>query len=564
MKRLLKLFAFVVMLISLSFVVFAAPVLVDVIDSTEEIVSSEPMEVLSDNVLQDGTEAYPYLISSAVEFNKYANYVNKNNATYGSLCYKLVSNVDFRFEQLVPFGTESAPFKGTLDGNGYALLNVTVPDKPFGGVVGYMTMGTIKNLGVEYSDSVTRKNFTNTTQKYYFGGILGRAVVASGKKINISGCRTSGNLLLHYDNTIYAGGIVGAVDSKSGNAVISDCLTGMSFDITSVKNSYLAGFAAYVQSGSNNKDCVIKNGISLGDVSLVTTGNEATVASFVSYVQKDEAGYSGWASEEEATLAAESVKQLENCVALGNVNAKAKSVVKAAVLYANKAGEGKLVVSNCYSSKEQTVTAEAASTTTPANNGTKLDGAQFESPEFYKNTLGIDLDNKWYFTDAGRLGLRTTAKSKGAAVIDLKRDVRLTSKPGVRFRSEIEAEKRNYAVEYGIIVASKENLGDNELTLDFEGNKAVGIAYGEDVDKFISKDDESIVFSAVVINIKKENYGSEIVARTYIKYVCEGETVVAYGDPMTTSLTESALAVRLDPNYEYLTDEQKALLETML
>lgn len=561
MKNFSKLFAFVVIFAALSLVIFAAPGLVDVSDSAEEVISSEPMEIFSDNVLQNGTEANPYLISSAVEFNKYANYVNNSNSTYGKLCYKLTSNIDFSSVQLVPFGTTGAPFKGTLDGNGYALLNVSIPDKVYSGVVGYMTMGNVKNLRVEYADILTRKSYSNIK---YFGGILGYGVLASGKTITISGCRTSGSATMDFPGAVYAAGVVGYLDSKSGNASISDCLTDMSFDVTTEKNGYLAGFISHMSNGSTGKNCTVKNCVSLGNVSFVTTGDDATVGSFGAYTQKDEEGYSGWASEDDAYLAAENVIHFENCVSLGNVYADSQKSAKAGVFYAGKAGEGVFVMSNCYSSTEQTVEAVSSVPVISGFYGTKLAGENFRTAEFYSDTLGLDLDNKWYLTASGSLCPRTVAKSYGAAVIDNNRDVRLGARPGIRFRSEIESEKRDYCFEYGIIVASKENLGENELTLDFEGNKAVGVAYGEDVDKFISKDDESIVFSAVVINIKEENYASEIVARTYVKYVCDGKTVVAYGTPVTTSLSASAFEVRFSESFDHLTDEEKNLIESMI
>ena len=562
MKNILKFFACALMLTTMSVFVLAAPGLVDVSDSAEECISAEPMEFFGEDVLQNGTEENPYLITTAEDFNMFANCINDSNSTYGGLYYKLNSNVDFSTSQLIPFGTESTPFTGTLDGNGYALLNVTMPDKYYSGVVGYMTKGSIKNLKVEYTAVPSLESTTN--KKYFFGGILGKGSVVSGGTITITGCQTSGDVNMTSPVVVYAAGIVAAIDSTKGNVVISNCLSDMSFDLTVGGNSYLSGFAAYVKSGSTSKDCVFKNCISLGDVSCETTSYELNAGSFSAYVQKDEDSYSGWASEDEATLAADSVKHFENCVALGNVNVKSNTTIKAGIYYGNKAGQGTVVMSNCYSGSEQTLTYEASKYTITSATGTQLSADDFKSREFYENTLGIDLENYWYLTNSTSPDLRTTAKTYGAAVIDDNRDVRLTSNPGIRFRSEIEVEKRNYAIEYGIIVVSKNNLGDNELTLDFGGNIRVGVAYSGDIDKFISKDDESLVFSAVVTNISEANYGSEIVARTYIKYVSEEETVVAYGDAVTTSLSASALEVRNGEYYEYLTDEQKALLETML
>ena len=571
MKNVSKIFVYAIMLVSMSLVILAAPKLADIADTADEYISVNPMQILSNSITQDGTEEYAYLIASIDDFNKYANLINNGNTAYSTAHYKLFCNINCYGRTIVPFGklvtngnedydNGSRSFKGVFDGNGYAILNVKIPDTFCSGVIGYMTKGTVKNLRVEYSDMPSRSNYSTIK---FFGGILGRGKVVSGGKINITGCQTSGTIMINSAGPIYAGGLAGAVDSTLSNTFFGDCFTDMSFDVPSAKNSYLAGFAAHLKSGSTGKDAVLKNCISFGDVFLVSEYYEATAGSFAAYVQKDLSNSSGWASEDEAFLAEENVKHFENCVALGDVSASSMTKAKAGVFYATQAGEGNQVIANCYSSNEQTVNAVSKTPQTTSHTGTKLAVENFRGATFYETNLGIDFVNKWYFTNMGRLGLRTTAKSYGAAVIDNNRDIRLTSRPGIRFRSEIEMEKRDYAFEYGIVVASKAKLGDEELTLDFDG-KVVGVAYAEDIDKFISKGDYSLVFSAVVINIKEENYASEIVARTYMKYVSEGETVVTYGEPVTTSLSDSAFSVRFSTNYEYLTDEQKALLETML
>lgn len=553
MKNTIKILVVLTLFFTLSAIAFALPSAVVTADSAEESLFAED---LTADISADGSQQSPYEISSPLEFNNYANLIKSQNSVYGNKYYKLCCNIDFKNSSLVPFGTADAPFKGTFDGNGYALLNAPVADAMYSGVIGYMTQGVVKNLRVSYADTSFLGKFSNLK---YFGGIVGYSKISSSKTIQITGCETEGDLKLNTAAAAYMGGIVGYFKCENGSGYINNCVTDISFDIKSDKSGYVAGFGAYLI-GSSNKSYFVKNCASFGNVSFETEWSEATVGGFVGYANKDEGGWSGWASEESELASSDS--NFENCVTAANtVYGKSKSKGYAGGFIGYKDGTGSLTVTECYKNSSASVSAVSQNVT---NNylATATAGENLLSKEFYEE-LSFDFNNGWYIS-SDSLGVRTVAKSYGAGETSDKKDVRLNSDPGLRFRATIEAEKRDYCFEYGFIIARKDELAGEELTFDFSGRKIHGVGFDSTTDKFVDKDDETVTISGVIIGIPEEHYGTELVARTYVKFTNAGETVIVYSDPQTSSINLSAQAIRNSESYEYLTESQKALLETML
>lgn len=561
MKNIIKILTIVIMTAVLSAVVFAAPSAVIVPDMAEETPvlteQTEPVQLMG-----EGTEESPFLISCTVEFNNFASLIKSQNTVYGSKYYKLTANVDFADAALVPFGTATYPFTGTFDGNGYSLYNVSINNVENSGIIGYMTDGTVKNLSVSYKDMETRGTYSDLK---YFGGIVGNIMPASSKTVTIEGCSTDGNIVLKDSNTVYAGGVVGQVKAESGNLSVTNCISHMSFDAQAVSDSYVGGIVAYAKSGSS-KDFSFKNCVSFGDVKLISNSISSTVAGFAAYVNKDEAGWSGWASEDEETdLAAVTTYHFENCAALGNAYGEAPKNVYVGGFIAKVDGSGTVTKTKIYKNASQTVGGSVGKVTVNAL-ATATDSENFKTQEFYSATLGFDFTNLWYMSQADDIPcLRTVAKSYGALDVADAKSVRLSEKdPGLRFKASIEAFKRDYCYEYGFIVARKDELGKQELTFDYTGRKVTGVAYNSETDIYLSKDDDTITFTGVVFNIPEADYATELVARAYVKFVSEGETVVLYGDTTSSSINLSAQAIKDSESYESLTESQKAMLESML
>lgn len=541
--------------------VYAVPSAVTVFETSEEIIEPETVVVDEAQLMGEGTEESPYIIASTVEFNNFSSLIKSNNSEYASKYYKLTKNVDFSDADLVPFGTEDCPFTGVFDGNGYALTNVTIKNVTESGVIGYMTAGTVKNLSVQYKDMTSRKNYSTLR---YFGGVVGHIVVASSKTVTIEGCYTDGDILIYDSSSVYVGGIIGRVKTENGNMSATNCVSHMSFDVETVGDSYAAGFVAYAIAGSA-KDYSFKNCVSYGDVKLISNNIDSNTAGFAAYVNKDEKGWTGWASDEEAAELAATIYHFENCAALGNVYSESPSNVYVGGFFGKNDGAGTVASNNIYKNASQTVGGSVGKVTVNSL-ATAKDLETLETEEFYSNTLGFDFDNIWYMLDAENvLFLRTVAKAYGGINVANTKELRLNeTSPGLRFSASIEVFKRDYCFEYGFVVARKDELGDQELTLDYTGRKITGVAFDSETDIYLDNDDEKITFTGVVSNIPEGNYDVELVARAYLKFVCDKETVVVYGDTTSSSINMSAQAIKNSDDYEYLSEEQKAILEKML
>ena len=564
LKRLLS---FVLLCLSFAVVVSAAPNFSGVVESAdefegffEEILPEEDTAELKG----DGTETSPYEISSANEFNKYAKLVRNSNSQYGSKYYKLTGNIDFSGVTIIPIGTSSTKaFSGTLDGNGYEIYNLTPANTTYSGVIGYMKGGTVKNLSVSYADTTDRINYYSLK---YFGGIVGYAEVASSYTISISDCKTDGKLMLSTPASVYVGGLCGYVKCEKSDAKFTNCLSLTDIDVVSATDSFSGGFAGYAIAGSS-KNYIFKNCLSYGDIRLVSNSIESTAGGFVAYANKDASGWSPWAGEEDEASLMATVYSFENCASFGDVYCSAPQKVSVGGFMGKKAGEGNVTSSNIYRSSDQTVNGAATSVvkSTIANAVAKQ---TLSSKSYLEETVGLSFENNWYITSDGTADIRGTLKTHGSPVTNSNTNLRLDSKTGVRFKAVIDSAKRDYVCEYGFIIAAEKVLGENELTFDFGGKIGKGVAYSTDaenpVDIKFNSDDYEITFSAVLINIREKNYGDNIVARPYLKYVYNGETEIVYGDTVVTSVNKTADTIKNSTVYDNLSDAEKEKLETMV
>ena len=151
-----------------------------------------------------GTQADPFLINSASDWNEFANSVSYGTS-YGNKYVKLNSDIDIT----TMVGTsENNSFQGTFLGNNKTLTaNITNTDTDVQGVspFRYINGATIKNLRVAG---------TISTNAYHSSGLVG---FPYGNNL-IEGCTVAATLNI---NTNYAGGFVG----HGGNSIVTikDC-----------------------------------------------------------------------------------------------------------------------------------------------------------------------------------------------------------------------------------------------------------------------------------------------------------------------------------------------------
>ncbi len=164
-----------------------------------------------------------------------------------------------------PVGTESNPFNGVLDGNGYTISNLDVSDDVCAGLFAYIGRnGTVENVNIVDFDVTVNGG---GEEKVYAGAV---AAVNSGtiencyiKNVTVS--VTGNSSLLNKHLYAYAGGIAGSTTGiirscKAENADVSVDYKRNYQTERDEKNStnvYAAGIAGAVADAGQLKDCLV-------------------------------------------------------------------------------------------------------------------------------------------------------------------------------------------------------------------------------------------------------------------------------------------------------------------
>ena len=163
-----------------------------------------------------GTFESPYQISTAAQLATMRDLVNMGEAPYAEsgTYYKLIFNINLSGPLYstgagwAPIGTyaPNAPFRGTFDGGDYTISNLTINrTSDYNGLFGYVSGGTIKNLGLANVDIAGGGNN---------GGVAGRI-----ENSTVSSCYVSGKVRGNGNAT---GGLVGV---NVGDSTVINCYT---------------------------------------------------------------------------------------------------------------------------------------------------------------------------------------------------------------------------------------------------------------------------------------------------------------------------------------------------
>ncbi len=226
-----------------------------------------------------GTSDSPYLITRCSQFLEIAS----NLSSY----YKQANDIDCTGTS---FSSISGSFGGTLDGNNYAISNITITGKGFfestndaviknvrlisgsvtnaGSQVGSLIGASSGNLTVSHVSSALNLSSTGDS-----GGFIGRVFEATGDTVLIEKCSFTGNITTSDLGT--AGGIIGyaAVGSSSTipNVTIRDCYTSGTY----TSDYIIGGIIGYSGSNPENTEIVsIINSYS----TMTAVGNSADYA----------------------------------------------------------------------------------------------------------------------------------------------------------------------------------------------------------------------------------------------------------------------------------------------
>ncbi|MBO4893123.1 MAG: hypothetical protein J5502_11010 [Prevotella sp.] len=165
---------------------------------------------LSEQALQgSGTSVDPYQIYSKADWNSFAAIVNGGTS-------------DVHAKQMAPIngittvvGSESNPFAGTYDGQGYAINNVAIT----GGSSNRGLFGYVDGVSAVIQNVVVASG-TVSSSSYNIGGIVGQLYAGT-----VQYCANYANVRTTYTyGYAECGGIVGKMHSSGGTMVIDHCI----------------------------------------------------------------------------------------------------------------------------------------------------------------------------------------------------------------------------------------------------------------------------------------------------------------------------------------------------
>ena len=211
--------------------------------------SSEAAETtITINDYGKGTEAAPYKIYTAADWNDFSDLVtnNEGKAGYQDKFLELAADIDFENTYVKPAGKSAQmSFKGTLDGKGHILKNAKIGDGTASHqAFFYLLSGTVKNLKFD-NITVTGGNAT--------GAASSAAVLTAGNsnvEFIIENCHVSNSTIVSgpqedEDGGSYAAGLVGRCNNA--DAIIRNCSVTQSTINSAWANA--GGVVGYVGNG---------------------------------------------------------------------------------------------------------------------------------------------------------------------------------------------------------------------------------------------------------------------------------------------------------------------------
>lgn len=175
-----------------------------------------------------------YEIATLAQLEEFRNNVNNGNS-YDGKCIMLTADIDMKSEKWTPIGSSDDKFKGTFDGCGHKITNLSVQwNGIYAGLFGCIYGANIKNLSVSGNVSGTGK----------IGGIVGYALngsidnCTSDVKVIGSGSEVGGIVGEMSESTVRNCGNTGAVTGLySVGGIVGDAVSSRN----SIENCYNTG-----------------------------------------------------------------------------------------------------------------------------------------------------------------------------------------------------------------------------------------------------------------------------------------------------------------------------------
>lgn len=226
----------------------------------------------------EGTEANPYLIKTAADLAKFAEFVTAGETLSG---YYLKLENDVEVASFTQIGNKTKAFSGYFDGNGKTIKGVNLEGASNLGMFAILSGAIVKNLTIEGSISATGGTNGLLAAQAYCGTLIENVTV----KGTVSGGST--------DN----GGLIGAsVKIGSGDVYIKNCVNYANVTSSGVKNNTAAtggiiganaaGLATYIENCKNYGNISTEGtfaGGMIGLLRVVSGNNNAKVSGCYNY-----------------------------------------------------------------------------------------------------------------------------------------------------------------------------------------------------------------------------------------------------------------------------------------
>lgn len=260
-----------------------------------------------------GTKDDPYLLSTAEQIAKLAADINSGvyDRDHSNEYFKLTDNIDLSAHRWIPIGSGTATtsmhaFGGYFDGDGHTVSGMYVDEsdnKFSAGFFGNVSGRVIKNLTIKdaYVKSV------DTDAGYDGAGILiGNAAEGYGIDILVENCHVSGKV----EGKIACGGLVG----KNSYGVYKNCSSDVEINSDFIAGGFIGGdfsgtYESCTSSGIVNGHHEV--GGFAGELFYESSVNKCLSDAEVNGRNWHVGGFVGYV---------EQIKEITNCVALGNVN----------------------------------------------------------------------------------------------------------------------------------------------------------------------------------------------------------------------------------------------------
>lgn len=179
----------------------------------------------------------------------------------------LTADIDLSGETWTPIGSESTPYIGTFDGQGYTISGMTIENaESYSGLFGNVT-GTVKNFTVTGSITITGDETVARV-----GGAVGSLGTASAGG-TVSGVTSGVDITVSAGND-HIGGVVGSMPENS-SPTVENCIYTGKITVTAAAGS-VAGIVGYIRTGT------IQNCANQGSIS-VDVGGTGSVGGILGY-----------------------------------------------------------------------------------------------------------------------------------------------------------------------------------------------------------------------------------------------------------------------------------------